>query len=74
MKSLKINLEDDVNSEKIIELLLLIKGIKSVEITSESTSDNDIKKVMDKTKLQLKNGDYESFVNDLLDAFMTKKP
>lgn len=73
MKSLKINLEEDANSEKLIELLLLIKGVKSVEIQGENTSDNDIKNIMDKTKNQLKTGDYESFVNDLFDAFITKK-
>lgn len=73
MKLLKINLEEDANAEKIIELLLLIKGVKSVEIQGENTSDNDIKNIMDKTKSQLKNGDYESFVNDLFDAFITKK-
>lgn len=73
MKALKINLEEDANSEKLIELLLLIKGVKSVEIQGENTSDNDIKNIMDKTKSQLKNGDYESFVNDLFDAFITKK-
>jgi hypothetical protein len=73
MKSLKINLEEDANSEKLIELLLLIKGVKSVEIQGENTSENDIKNIMDKTKNQLKTGDYESFVNDLFDAFITKK-
>ena len=73
MRSLKINLEEDANSEKLIELLLLIKGVKSVEIQGENTSDNDIKNIMDKTKNQLKTGDYESFVNDLFDAFITKK-
>lgn len=73
MKSLKINLEDNCDKEKLIELLILIKGIKSIEIISENEESTDLRKIIDKSKEQLKSGDYESFVNNLFDTFTNKK-
>ena len=73
MKSLKINLEENVNFEKLTEILLMIKGIKSVEIIDNSNSESDLKKAVNKGKEQLKTGDYESFVNDLFETFLNKK-
>lgn len=74
MKSLKINLEDKANVEKLIDLLIQIKGIKSVEIFDEENIESDLKKAVNKSKEQLKSGDYESLVNDLFDTFLNKKP
>ena len=54
MKSLKINLEDNCDKEKLIELLILIKGIKSIEIISENEESTDLRKIIDKSKEQLK--------------------
>ena len=73
MKSLKINLEENANFEKLTELLLMIKGVKSIEIIDDSNSESDLKKAVDKSKQQLKSGDYESFVNDLFETFLNKK-
>ena len=73
MKSLKINLEENANFEKLTELLLMIKGVKSIEIIDDSASQSDLKKAVDKSKQQLKSGDYESFVNDLFETFLNKK-
>lgn len=73
MQTLKIKLEDGANAEKLIELLLLVRGIKSVEIEADTSNDNDIQKVINKSKKQLKEGDYETFVNDLFEAFLNKK-
>ena len=73
MKSLKINLEDSADFGKLTELLIQIKGIKSVEIINEENSESDLKKAVTKSKEQLKTGDYESFVNDLFETFVNKK-
>ncbi|HMU06459.1 MAG TPA: hypothetical protein PKC37_01025 [Kaistella sp.] len=73
MKSLKINLEENANFEKLTEILLMIKGVKSIEIIDGSNSESDLKKAVDKSKEQLKSGDYESFVNDLFETFLNKK-
>lgn len=73
MKSLKINLEENVNFEKLTEILLMIKGVKSIEIIDDSNSESDLKNAVDKSKEQLKSGDYESFVNDLFETFLNKK-
>lgn len=73
MKSLKINLDENSDLGKIAELLIQIKGIKSVEIIDEDNVDSDLKKAVTKSKEQLKSGDYESFVNDLFETFVNKK-
>lgn len=73
MKFLKINLEENADFAKLSELLILIRGIKSVEILNEESSENDLKKAVNKSKEQLKSGDYESFVNDLFETFVNKK-
>jgi len=52
---------------------LMIKGVKSIEIIDDSASQSDLKKAVDKSKEQLKSGDYESFVNDLFETFLNKK-
>lgn len=73
MKYLKINLEDKANAEKLIDLLIQIKGIRSVEIIDEENLESDLKKAVNKSKEQLKSGDYESLVNDLFETFVHKK-
>ena len=73
MKSLKINLEENANFEKLTEILFMIKGVKSIEIIDDSASQSDLKKAVEKSKEQLKSGDYESFVNDLFETFLNKK-
>ncbi|UJF30269.1 hypothetical protein L0B70_02405 [Kaistella sp. 97-N-M2] len=73
MKSLKINIDDNADLGKLAELLIQIKGIKSVEIIDEANQESDLKKAVTKSKEQLKSGDYESFVNDLFETFVNKK-
>ena len=73
MKTLKINLEEGANFEKLTELLIQIKGIKSVEIIDDSQTESDLKKAYAKSKEQLKKGDYESLVNDIFDTFLKNK-
>lgn len=73
MKSLKIHLDENASLEKLTELLLQIKGIKSVEISDDENAESDLKKAFAKSKEQLKKGEYESIVNDIFDILITKK-
>ncbi|QNS40252.1 hypothetical protein H0S70_07510 [Chryseobacterium manosquense] len=73
MKSLKIHLDENASFEKLTELLLQIKGIKSVEIIDDENTESDLKKAFTKSKEQLKKGEYESIVNDIFDILITKK-
>ncbi len=73
MKYLKLNLDDEANSQKVIDLLLMIKGVKSVEIVDDEQTESDLKKAYSKTKEQLKKGDYETLVNDIFDTFLNNK-
>lgn len=73
MTHLKINLDDHANPEKIVELLTLIHGIKSVEIINENATESELKKALKKSREQLKKGDYESIVNDVFDIFLNSK-
>ena len=73
MKSLKLNLAENAELGKIAELLIQIKGIKSVEIVDDENTESDLKRAVTKSKEQLKTGDYESFVNDLFETFVNKK-
>ncbi|AZB20668.1 hypothetical protein EG338_00015 [Kaistella haifensis] len=73
MKSLKIHLDENASFEKLTELFLQIKGIKSVEIIDDENTESDLKKAFTKSKEQLKKGEYESIVNDIFDILITKK-
>lgn len=73
MKSLKIHLDENASFEKLTELLLQIKGIKSVEIIDDENAESDLKKAFAKSKEQLKKGEYESIVNDIFDILTTPK-
>ncbi|MCW3159766.1 hypothetical protein [Chryseobacterium oryctis] len=67
MKSLKINIEENTDAEKLKELLLQVKGVTSIEIIDEDNPESELKKAFAKTKEQLKKGDYETLVNDIFD-------
>lgn len=73
MKSLKINLEENASFEKLTELLIQIKGIKSVEIIDDENAESDLKKAFAKSKEQLKKGEYENIVNDIFDILIQPK-
>ena len=71
-ENLKDTFGDTAKAEKLIELLLQIKGITSVEIVNEENLENDLKKAINKSKEQLKKGDYESLINDIFETFVQK--
>lgn len=67
MKYLKINIEENTDTEKLKELLLQVKGIDSIEIIDDENPESELKKAFNKTKEQFKKGDYETVVNDIFD-------
>lgn len=67
MKSLKINIEQNTDVEKLKELLLQVKGISDIEIIDDENPESELKKAFNKTKEQFKKGDYETVVNDIFD-------
>lgn len=73
MKSLKVNLEENASFEKLTELLIQIKGIKSVEIIDDENAESDLKKAFAKSKEQFKKGEYENIVNDIFDILIQPK-
>lgn len=73
MKHLKINFDDNADALKIVELLSLIHGIKSVEIVNENATESELKRALNKSKDQLKSGDFEGIVNDVFDIFLNTK-
>ncbi len=73
MKHLKINLEDKADAERLKSLLLEIKGIKSIEIIDEEHPESELKKAFNKSKEQLKKGEYENIVNDIFDILINPK-
>ena len=73
MKHLKIHIEESADAEKLKEILLQIKGVKSVEIIDEDNPESELKKAFNKSKEQLKKGEYENIVNDIFDILMNPK-
>ncbi|MBO6184870.1 MAG: hypothetical protein J6O88_09310 [Chryseobacterium sp.] len=72
MKSLKINIEENTDVEKLKELLLQVKGINDIEIIDDENPESELKKAFAKTKEQLKKGDYETLINDIFDILIKK--
>ncbi|MCX8525507.1 hypothetical protein OF897_16465 [Chryseobacterium formosus] len=72
MKSLKINIEENTDVEKLKELLLQVKGINEIEIIDDENPESELKKAFAKTKEQLKKGDYETLVSDIFDILIKK--
>ncbi|MFY1047669.1 hypothetical protein [Chryseobacterium sp. GP-SGM7] len=72
MKSLKINIEENTDVEKLKELLLQVKGINDIEIIDDENPESELKKAFSKTKEQLKKGDYETLVNDIFNILIKK--
>lgn len=73
MKHLKINLEAQADAVKLKDLLQQIKGITSVEIIDEEHPESELKKAFNKSKEQLKKGEYENIVNDIFDILINPK-
>ncbi|OCK53421.1 hypothetical protein BA768_02465 [Chryseobacterium sp. CBo1] len=72
MKSLKINIEENTDVEKLKELLLQVKGINDIQVIDDENPESELKKAFAKTKEQLKKGDYETLVNDIFDILIKK--
>ncbi|ASE62287.1 hypothetical protein H3Z85_01950 [Chryseobacterium indologenes] len=67
MKYLKINTEENTDTELLKNVILQLKGVASVEVIDEENPESELKKAFAKTKEQLKTGDYETLVNDIFD-------
>lgn len=67
MKYLKINIEDTQDPVKLKEVILMIKGVQSVEIIDAEHPASELKKAFNKSKEQLEKGEYESLVSDIFD-------
>ena len=73
MKYLKIVPEDDYDTDKLQEILLNIKGIATVETVDEENPESELQKAFNKSKEQLKKGQYEDIVNDIFDILIHPK-
>ncbi|MBP0611452.1 hypothetical protein J8J42_00130 [Chryseobacterium sp. cx-311] len=73
MKYLKIVPEDDYDTDKLQEILLNIKGVATVETVDEENPESELKKAFNKSKEQLKKGQYEDIVNDIFDILIHPK-
>lgn len=75
MKHIKINLEEGANLEKISDILLQIKGIKSVEIVQNQMIESAPAKTETKVAEHKTSNDLENIIGTVLDIFLTpKKP
>lgn len=74
MKYLKINTEEKANLELLQNAILQLKGVYSVEIIDNENPESELKKAFEKTKEQLKKGDYETLVNDIFDIITKNNP
>lgn len=73
MKYLKVSLDQQEDPAKIQQLLQLIKGIAAVEIIDDENPESELKKAFNKSKEQLKKGEYETIVSDIFDILISPK-
>ena len=73
MKYLKIIPDENYDAEKLQEILLNIKGVATVEMVDEKNPESELKKAFNKSKEQLKKGEYENIVNDIFDLLIHPK-
>ncbi len=73
MKHLKINIEETADAEALKKVFEQIKGVKTVEIIDEENPESELKKAFNKSKEQLKKGEYENIVNDIFDILISPK-
>lgn len=73
MKYLKIIPDDNYDPEKLQEILLNIKGVAAVETVDDENPESELKKAFNKSKEQLKKGEYENIVNDIFDILIHPK-
>lgn len=78
---LTVKLEDNVDVSLLKKILNQIKGIKSVEVSDddktysweEIESSEKLKKVIEQSRNQIKNGNYQELTDDLLDEIFDGK-
>ena len=79
---IKISLDEYADVPFIKKLLSQIKGVKNVEITKddktysweEIENSDEFKQLIEQSRNQIKNGEYEEFSDELIDSiFNTKK-
>lgn len=78
---LTVKLEDNVDVSLLKKILNQIKGIKSVEVSDdgrtysweEIESSEMFKKVIEQSRNQIKNGNYQELTDDLLDEIFDGK-
>lgn len=82
MMEIKISLDEYADVPFIKKLLSQIKGVKNVEITEddktysweEIENSDEFKQLIEQSRNQIKNGEYEEFSDELIDSiFNTKK-
>ena len=78
---IKISLDEYADVPFIKKLLSQIKGIKNVEISEDDKTysweeiekSEAFAKVIEQSRNQIKNGEYEEFSDELLDSIFNKK-
>ncbi len=79
---IKISLDEYADVPFIKKLLSQIKGVKNVEISEddktysweEIENSDEFKQLIEQSRNQIKNGEYEEFSDELIDSiFNTKK-
>ena len=79
---IRISLDEYADVPFIKKLLSQIKGVKNVEITKddktysweEIENSDEFKQLIEQSRNQIKNGEYEEFSDELIDSiFNTKK-
>ena len=78
---IKISLDEYADVPFIKKLLSQIKGVKNVEITKddktysweEIENSDEFKQLIEQSRNQIKNGEYEEFSDELLDSIFNKK-
>ena len=78
---IKISLDEYADVPFIKKLLSQIKGVKNVEISEddktysweEIENSEAFSKVIEQSRNQIKNGEYEEFSDELLDSIFNKK-
>ena len=78
---IKISLDEYADVPFIKKLLSQIKGVKNVEISEddktysweEIENSDEFKQLIEQSRNQIKNGEYEEFSDELIDFIFNKK-
>lgn len=73
MKYLKVTLDQQQDPATIQQLMQLIKGVANVEIINEEHPESELKRAFNKSREQLKKGEYETIVSDIFDILISPK-